>query len=190
MAILQHLFLRWKMGLVRDCKVLGHPQHSVIYGTIFCLYLLLRKPHFPDSGRLVCELTSRICALAEVSRVHEGPAKIMPLTRRLRLHFLILVCGAFQWRRLWSFSLSGTISYQRRYHFKTLNQSARSSYEMLKLITQSQQPCLDGWMDGWVWICVQSGHVTARRTRFMAKHLVIHRLRQTGWGRNEILKLE
>lgn len=88
---------RSKMGLVRDFKVwvIG----NILWFTGLCLFvctcLLLRKPHFPDSGRLVCELTSRICAFAEVSCAHEGPAKIVPLTRRLRLHFLILVCGAF-----------------------------------------------------------------------------------------------
>lgn len=60
------------MGLARDFKVFGHQQHSVIHGTIFVCTCCSGKSHFPDSGRLVCELTSRICAFAEVSCVHEG----------------------------------------------------------------------------------------------------------------------
>lgn len=144
-------------------EVLDNCHRSVIYGTIFVctccwgswrhIFQTVTVCLWAHSSQL-CICWGQLCArgACQVHASHESPAAL-PHS----------VCVAFQWRRLWSFSLSGTSSYQIRCvinlkHFTRVVFNAgkkkkknKSDCEMLKIITQSQQPFWDGW--NWIYLC-------------------------------------
>lgn len=135
---------------------MGHRQHSVIYGTVFRLFVPVCC-----SGSHIFQTVAVLSASLRLEFVHllRSVVRTRGLPRSC-LSRVVSGCTSSFWSAVhfneggsgasvWS----GTVSCQMRCQFKTLDQSALLLQEMLKLIRQSQQPFLDGWMKGIEFVC-------------------------------------
>lgn len=176
------------MGLVRDFKVwvIG----NILWFTGLCLFVPVCC-----SGSHIFQTVAVLSASLRLEFVHllRSVVRTRGLPRAC-LSRVVSGCTSSFWSAVHfneggsgASVLSGTVSYQMRCQFNTLDQSA-----LLLRDAQAHQTVATtffGWMDGWMGLNL-CAKWSCDHTRFMAKHLVIHRLHQGGWGRNEILKLE
>lgn len=128
---------RSRMSIAWDFKVLDKLWSFCDLWDTISLYL-----HIFQTVASVCGAhASHLCASAEVSFVHEGPAKFMPLTR-LRLHFLIR--SALHFNEGASEASVWQVAAQIRSDWpescsRPVGKKKKSDCEILKIITQMQQ---------------------------------------------------